>query len=321
MSAAWRPVAWLLLLVVALAPISAAAAPKWVEADQHFKHGVQLFKENNYAAALVEFKRAYEIDPKYQVLYNIGESYYQLQDYANALRTFQRYLTDGGNKISGPRRKSVEGEIKTLSTRVATLTITTNDPGAVITVDDVAVGSTPLAPLTVSAGRRKVTATISGRVPVTQVIDIAGGDKKTLKLEIAPLATRVEPPKPPPPPPPSIVPQVVAWSATGAIATGAVITGVLALGASSNLEEELVRYPGDPEALASAKDSAFALGLATDILIGTSIAAAGVAVYFTVDWAIESDAASAPPPSPAAPPKPTAALVVRPGGVALEGTF
>ncbi len=316
MSAIRRLFTCLLLLGIALTPLSAAAAPKWMEADKHFKQGVQLFKENDYAAALVEFKRAYEIEPKYQVLYNIGESYYQLQDYANALLTFEKYLADGGPKISALRRKSVTKEIKTLSTRVATLTITTNDPGAVVSVDEVVVGSTPMDPLTVSAGRRKITATISGRVPATQVVDIAGGEKKTLELEIAPLPPRVEPA--PPPPPPSIVPQAIAWSATGAIATGAVITGVLALGASSDLEEELVRYPGDPEALASATDSAFAFGLTTDILIGTSIAAAGLAVYLTVDWAIAADTA---PGSEAAPAEPAARLLVRPGGVGFEGTF
>jgi hypothetical protein len=311
-------VAALLFLATLGSPLTASAAPQWAEADQHFRHGVELFKENNFSAALVEFKRAYEIDPKYQVLYNVGESYYQLQDYANALQTFRTYLVDGGDKISPKRRKDVEAEIETLKGRVATLRVRTNEQGASVTVDDVPVGTTPLEPLTVSAGRRRVTASLPGRVPVTQMIDLAGGDEKILQLEISSLPAPIEGPKPPPtqpPPPPSIVPTVVAWSATGALATGAVITGVLALAASSDLEAELVRFPGDAQALASAKSSAFGLGLATDILMGTSIAAAGLATYFTIDWAVDSDAAASTAPQP------SARVTVLPGGVSVDGTF
>lgn len=306
----------MLLMATLTTALPALAVPPGVEADERFRRGVQLVKENNYAAALVEFQRAYQIDPKYQVLYNIGESYYQLQDYANALRTFQRYLAEGGSRIAAKRRKEVEAEMVTLSARVAMLTILTSEPGAAVTVDDVAVGTTPLATLMVNAGRRKVTATLPGRFPVTGTVDLAGRDRQTIRLEIGPPPGRGEQPKPRPPPP-SIIPQTVAWSATGAFVTGAVITGILALRASSDLADELVRFPGDAEALASAKDSAFRLGLATDILIGTSLAAAGISIYFTVDWVLESDAAgSAPPPA-----RRPARLTVLPGGVAVEGSF
>ncbi len=319
MSALTRTAAAAVLFVATLtASSTASAAPDWAEADEHFKHGVALFNELSYGAALVEFKRAYEIDPKYQVLYNIGETHYMLLDYANALKALQRYLADGGTKISPARRKAVEEEIKILSGRVATLTITTNEPGASISVDDVPVGTAPLEAQLVSAGRRKVTVSLQGRVPVTEMVDIAGGDKKTIRLEIAPLTKTIEvikPGDPAAPPPPSVVPTVVGWSATGALVTGAVITGVLALGASSDLEAELVRFPGDAEALASAKSAAFGFGLATDILIGTSIAAAGLAVYFTVDWSLASDEAARGAPAA------SARLRVTPGGVALEGAF
>jgi hypothetical protein len=236
-------VAGLLLLVATLtAALPASAAPKWVEADERFRRGVQLYNETNFSAALVEFQRAYDIDPKYQVLYNIAETYYQLQDYANALKTYQRYLQEGGNKIAAKRRKDVETEIAKLTKRVATLTITTSEPGATVSVDDVVVGKTPLEPLSVSAGRRKITATLAGRIPVTETVDLAGGDQKTLQLVIAALPAPLVA-KPEPKPTPSIVPQVISWSATGALAAGAVVTGVLALGASSDLEQGARQVP------------------------------------------------------------------------------
>ena len=113
-----------------------------------------------------------------------------------------------------------------------------------------------------------------------------------------------------------MVPMIVGWSVTGALAVGAVVTGVVALGASSDLEAELARFPGDRGALDSAKSSAFGFGLATDILIGTSVAAAAVATYFTVDFALESEAAAE-----SAEPETSARLLVLPGGLALDGTF
>ncbi|MFO0553515.1 MAG: PEGA domain-containing protein [Polyangiaceae bacterium] len=304
-----------IVLTTLAAPVYAdTPTPAWKEADEHFRQGVQLFKENNFTAALVEFKRAYEIDPKYQVLYNIGESHYQLQDYANALKTFEKYLAEGGTKIPAKRRKEVEKEMVTLKGRVATITITTSEPGATITIDDVSMGKTPLEPVLVSAGRRKITATLEGRVPVTQVVDLAGGDQQTIDLAIPAAPKPIEQEKPLPPAP-SVAPTVICWSVTGALAIGAVITGVLALGASSDLETELTKYPADADAIESAHDKAFALGLATDILIGTSVAVAAVSVYFTVDFAAASDASSSKPPAP------SARITVVPGGVVVGGTF
>jgi hypothetical protein len=309
------------VLILAIVTVSSSvyAKPAWVEADERYRQGVQFFKEANYAAALIEFQRAYEVDPKYQVLYNIAQSYYQLQDYANALKSFKLYLEQGDTKISPKRRKEVEAEIETLSKRIATVSIKSSEPGAAVTIDDVAVGTTPLGPLTVSAGRRKIIVTLEGRNPVTRVIDFAGGDVRKLDIEI-PAAARgervvIERSKQTPPKPPSPVPMAVTWSLTGALVTGAVVTGVLALGASSDLEDELARFPGDPQALEAAKDSAFRLGLATDVLIGASIAGAAVATYFTVDFAIDSDA-----PTSASPGK-TGRVSVVPGGLVVSGTF
>jgi tetratricopeptide (TPR) repeat protein len=309
------------LLAAALCTqVEVHAAPTWLEADKHFRHGVELYKESNYAAALVEFQRAYEIDPKFQVLYNIGETQYQLQDYAGALATFRRYLDEGKNKIGFKRRKDVEAEIVTLSKRVAKLGVRTNEDGATISIDDVVVGTSPLEPIVVSAGRRKVTAALSGRVPVTRMIDLAGGDDETIELEIAPLPKPVEivkPPPAPPPPPPSAVPMVIGWSVTGALVAGGAITGVLALGASSDLEDELARYPGDPVALGDAQSKSTGLALATDLLFGASIAAAAVSTYFTIDYLSQPTDADAS----GAAEGPSARLVVHPTGLGLVGRF
>jgi hypothetical protein len=309
-------VAAALLGLALLATAAAAGAQGKGDADTHFRHGVELYRDGDFSAALVEFKRAYDSDPKYQVLYNVAESYDQLQDYASALKAFQEYLYDGGGKIGPKRRKEVDKEIAKLRQRVAVVTVTTSEPGATVAVDDLPVGTSPLAePILVSAGRRRLTATLPGRVPVTQIVDVAGGDAPTVALTIPALGDATV--KVATPERPSLTIPLILWGATAAVVTSAVVTGVLALGASSDLKTDLAAFPGDPAAITAARHKDASFALATDVLTGTALAAGGVAVYFTVRQVAQGRAA--PTTTPAA-----GRFVVYPtfpAGVGAAGSF
>ena len=100
--------------------------------------GVTLYGETDYRGALVEFKRAYELAPNAAVLYNIGETEFQLRDYAGALTTFERYLADA--QPSDSHRTEVEANVRELKARVGRLTITTVPRGADVSIDDRALG-------------------------------------------------------------------------------------------------------------------------------------------------------------------------------------
>src|SRR6266478_2010920 len=89
----------LLLGIVAASP-AALADSKTDEAKTHFKNGADLYDENNFRGALVEFQRAYELAPSYRILFNIGQVEMELQDYAGALTAYARYLREGGPDIS-----------------------------------------------------------------------------------------------------------------------------------------------------------------------------------------------------------------------------
>src|SRR5688572_20736629 len=81
----------------ATVPVFAADAPtqeQIKDAGRHFQRGVALFSEADYPGALVEFKRANEIAPNAAVLWNIGQTQYQLRNYAAALTTFEKYLNE-----------------------------------------------------------------------------------------------------------------------------------------------------------------------------------------------------------------------------------
>jgi hypothetical protein len=216
------------------------------EAGTHFRRGVELYGEANYAGALVEFKRAYALVPSSPALYDIGETQFQLQEYAAALQTFRAFLAEFGPKES--HHAEVEADVQLLATRVGQLRVTTVPAGADIAIDDEAVGKTPFAePLLVSVGHRKVVASSSERLPVTRYVDMAAGDDVAVTLSLLVPVGAV------PAPPARHEPLVetvatprrrasstllrAGWTMTGILAAGAATFGLLALTEANALRQ------------------------------------------------------------------------------------
>lgn len=250
----------------------------------HFDRGVDYYRDGNINAALIEFKRAYEAAPNYRVLYNLGQVANALNDYVEAQRYFQRYLQDGGSEIDGERRAEVNALINKLAGRIASLSITCNVDGAQIFVDDVQVGTTPLAqPLRVSAGTRRISAAFSGRPRSTRVIEAVGGERLSVELEMQAAPT------------PDVTPNVLAtgdtspssgpsatlWLgiATGALAVSAGVVGFLAAQDGSRFHDALSRSSTANE-INRLHDRAATKAILTDVLLGATAVTGAVTLYF-----------------------------------------
>src|SRR6478736_4312569 len=98
------------------------------EAATRYNRGRELYVEENFPAALVEFRKSYELTNEYRVLYNIGQVCFQMQDYVCGLRSFERYLQEGGASIPQQRREEVNADIEKLRARVGYLKIVANVP-------------------------------------------------------------------------------------------------------------------------------------------------------------------------------------------------
>lgn len=295
-------------------PVVDAAAD---ESKTHFQRGVQLFRESDFRSALVEFRRAQEMSKSYKVLYNIGQTEYELQDYAGALRSFQRYLEGGGAEIEAARRAQVEDDLKKLAARVARLSITSNAAEAEVLIDDLLVGKTPLKePVLVSIGRRKVTLQKGGALSPPRFVDLAGGDSVAVSIELAeqsaPKAAPVPAPVAPPPaaPAPSRTGMWISLGVTGALVAGTVVTGVLALGAHGDAEAKLGTFGVKATDVTAARNKMKTLALVTDLLGGASVAMIGV----TVVLGVTGGKGDAPAPK-------TATIGVGPRAFSLGGTF
>lgn len=305
--------------------VLAQAQPKpaeMAEARERYKKGLELYEEGAFDAARTELQRAYDIWPSYKILYNLGLVHTQLNDFAGALRSFKKYLEDGGKKIDAKRRGEVEKEIAKLEKRVATVALEVNVDGADISVDDLDVGESPLdKPLVLNAGKRKIGVTKSGYQPFIKVLVLAGADTKTLVVKLktpsaaAPAGKtggRGKPDHEKPEGPKSHVPWVW-WGITVGLAAGAVVTGVLALSAQEDLDDKKSR-PATKQSLDDAATKTRALAIVTDVLLVGTIAAGSYATYRTF---------FKKPKDPRADKTKKASLdvIAGPGGVALSGTF
>lgn len=155
------------------------------KARAHFEQGVEFYAEGDYRAALIELQRAYELHRTYKLLYNLGQVAYELRDYAGAERFFRDYLAKGGTELSPERRREIKQELARLRSRVATLRVGTNRPGATVRVDDHVVVH-PEGSLRVSAGRRVIRAEASGFSPIERVVDVTGGEELKVDLSFGP---------------------------------------------------------------------------------------------------------------------------------------
>src|SRR4051794_16402603 len=64
-------------------------------ARTHFKRGLELYQDGDFRAALIELERAYALEPRYRLLYDLGQVAYALRNYVDAERYFTEYLEKG----------------------------------------------------------------------------------------------------------------------------------------------------------------------------------------------------------------------------------
>ena len=104
-------VAWL-LVGAALFVAPAAHADERTEARSHFKKGMAAIVDGRYEAGIDELKKAYDILPHPNVLYNIARAYVDVGDLEDAIANYRRYL-----ESNPPDRDEVERTISSLDAR------------------------------------------------------------------------------------------------------------------------------------------------------------------------------------------------------------
>jgi tetratricopeptide (TPR) repeat protein len=269
----------------------AEAAPetsnKVGEASEHFERGVRFYEDGDYRAALLEFQRSYALEPAYQLLYNLGQVADELHDYAGAEGYFQRYLAESKGVIAADRRSDVLVTLSRLNARIGSLRISSNQPGAVIHVDDQKVEDPGQRPVRVSAGRHLVIADKPGFLPVQRYVDVLGREESSVVLTFGPALSDAR--------------EAAAKGGSHAlpwvtgIASGALLIGGGAVGYWASRDaaaysEALNRFTTQAE-LDQLASSTQTKALVADVLLGAGIAAAVTTVILVL---VEGPSEAAP---------------------------
>lgn len=211
-----------LVLTVVLAAASGFAAPKAAKpktvreelpdaARKDWDAARDLLDTSDFAGALVEYQRAYDLSKNPRVLYNVAVCQKNLRHYARAEATFKQELADGAGKISAQEEADVKAAIQALDPFVSTVEITANEAGATLLIDGDAVGQTPFdKPVPIDVGPHELKLHKDGFVDASQTMTIAGGSPAKATLNIDPAVKKAS----------------VTVSVTGAAGASVVIDGI-----------------------------------------------------------------------------------------------
>ena len=275
-------------------------------ARERFQRAVSLYREGNFDAALAEFQRAYELQPNYRVLYNLGQVQVERHDAVAAIKLFREYLNRGGSEIDPERRAQVERDLNLLTTRVAELRVEINERGVSLLVDGVAVAELPSsAPIIINSGVHQISVTKPGFQAQARSVSVPGGEPLSLRFSLEP-----DPAARPVPRAPKGAdtdsndnhslgtPFWVGVASTVALAGTATTFGFLTRKADHDLDSKFDRLPGDASAISRDRDHLKTYALLTDVFAGAAIVAAGVTVYFAASGSKSVKSVGATPRGP-----------------------
>jgi hypothetical protein len=164
------------------------------EARERFARALELYEEGLLEQSLEEFRRAYEIAPALQVLYNLGQVYAGLGRAVEAVETLERYLEQGGTSIPSDRRAEVEAELRRQRPRIASVRLRVETPPSVeapqveVLVDGVSRGAPSAEPLQVTSGAVSLEVRAAGFEPFEVTLRLAGGVTETVTAVLRPIA-------------------------------------------------------------------------------------------------------------------------------------
>jgi hypothetical protein len=121
-----------------------------------YESGKLLYTDGDYAGALVKFSSAYDASKDPRLLYNMASAEKSLRHYAKALGLLRQYAKDDTKVLSEQDKKEADELIKVMEPFTAKLLVNVSEQGADVTIDDEAVGKSPVEPVVVDIGTRKL---------------------------------------------------------------------------------------------------------------------------------------------------------------------
>lgn len=145
MNRGWRIAGLVFCLALGAPTITLAQSAEYSAAKQR---GSSAFREGRFEEAAEYFKEAFSIEPRGNLLYNIGLCYEKANRPEEAVKFYQRFVQALPNS---PKRPAVQRKIDELKTQLEgqyqEVNVATSPPDAVIFVDDKAKGALGRSPV------------------------------------------------------------------------------------------------------------------------------------------------------------------------------
>ncbi|MDQ3032408.1 MAG: PEGA domain-containing protein, partial [Myxococcota bacterium] len=183
---------------LALAPITAqaqetqAAQPGAEDARTLFQRGQTAYSQGDYDGAITQWARAYELDPRPLLQFNLSQAYERLGRLEDAIGALEQYLenadpNDEHQADARARLSSVRERLGRTSVRIVG-----GPEGATILIDGNDVGRTPRPdPIQVAPGSHRVIVRASGYADFTSSVVVSAGQAVEVPVEMAPAAAAV----------------------------------------------------------------------------------------------------------------------------------
>ncbi|MBX3208610.1 MAG: PEGA domain-containing protein [Labilithrix sp.] len=148
-------------------------------------------KSKDWASAARSFDAANKAEPSSAALDGLANAHFQAGQAGEAYAAYTEWLDKYGAKAPAAKKKTAETRLKELADKTSAVTITVNEAGAQILVDDKVVGTSPLlGPLRLASGPRRIRVTKEGFLPFDQAPNIGGNTATSLQVTIMPASSK-----------------------------------------------------------------------------------------------------------------------------------
>ena len=182
----------LFLCLLGLGGVLTTVSPVFAQSERYNEakaKAKEAFAAGDFNEAALLFREAFDIEPRGNLLYNIGLCYEKSGSTTDAVVFYQRFV----DAVPGsPKRPALQQKIAELKTSLEgefeDVTVNTSPAGAVIFVDEKAKGAMGTSPVTfrLLPGNHLIIAELEGHEPAKKQLDLVKGRKANVQLQMLP---------------------------------------------------------------------------------------------------------------------------------------